>query len=143
VKWIELQNDLRTDTSWVIFKQSRGTLLTLNNVPVIILHGHVGAMYLNGREQTRGSSDFHGQLEGVFNANLSIGDSLDRIKGVFTAWVWQGRGESLTVAVHPGLVWRNRLPLNIPANLSSLENQQNTQFSRTEQMLEDLKRTYG
>ena len=144
VKWIRLQNELRTDTSWVIFKESKGDISTLNGVRVVILQGHVGAIYLDGSAQTKGSSDFHQELQDIFNANISIASSVDQLKAVFVAWVWKGDDEPLSAAAYPGLTWKqNGSDLTIAVNLSSLSRNQASRFSQTENEFNQLKRKYG
>jgi hypothetical protein len=129
-KWIDLQNNLRTETQWVIFKPSYGYPLALNGTPYTILQGHVGALVFQGRDQTRGTDGFHNDLRAAYHQQATIGPYIDALKVVFRTWVWRGNDEPLVPPAHPDLVW-NGLSLAIAGNQSSMARGQKQAFDRT------------
>ncbi|WP_062290941.1 hypothetical protein [Nostoc piscinale] len=143
--WIDLQNELRTDTTWVIFKPTISSRkIKINGIDYLVLQGHPGAIYLAGREQVHRSNEFHNNLETAVNSSgtITIAASMDRLKSVFLEWVWKGIDEPLTMSVHPELTSGRDLQLSVPANLSSLQTRQKRNFEQTEQMFDRLKQKY-
>lgn len=89
--WIDLQNELRSDTSQVIFAPAKVNLTASEGgKPRQMLQGHVGALYFNGVMQTKEEAAFHDELRAAFASAGTIPDAVDKLKAVMAAWMWKG-----------------------------------------------------
>jgi hypothetical protein len=134
--WIELQHQLRTDTSWVIFKPSRGKTEDYQGKNYTVLQGHVGALYLNGEQKTSGTQAFHNMLRQSFSASKTINQCLTDLQKVFEEWVWNGQ-ENPNPPIHPLLQWNGT---RLAENLTSAKSQQAANFQATQSIFENLKK---
>jgi hypothetical protein len=136
--WIDVQHELRTDTSWVIFNLSKSITKKYGREKkdYTVLQGHVGALYLDGTEQTQGTGAFHDASRKAFNASKNIKDCVSEVQDVFEDWVWDGKGNP-SPPLHPKLTW-NGMPA--AANLSKLKSQQSANFDATKRMFASVKR---
>lgn len=134
--WIDLQHKMRTDTSWVIFKPSKGTIEEFQGNRYTVLHGHVGALYLNNRQKTQGTIQFHNSLRKSFSASKKVQQCITDVQQVFEDWVWDGRDNPVP-PLHPQLTWNGMLAAS---NLSTMQSQQASNFNTTRTMFENLKK---
>lgn len=147
--WVGLQHDLRSDTSWVIFKpptHARALSFGIPPATFTVLQGHSGAMYLmqggSAVPQTEGQNVFHNELRAVFDANKPIEQICADLKRVFGEWVWNGTG-TLSPGPHPLLRDGSGRMVAIGNNYSALATQQATNYSSMQSHFDDIKARYG
>jgi len=111
-RWIRLQNEMRTDTEWIIFKPRYAKLVRdeVANAPRTVLQGHSGAVYLGadggtgtdkGTQQITHQSGFHDRLRQCFLDNLSsIPACVDALLEVIKEYVWDGEDAGLAQPIH-------------------------------------------
>jgi Domain of unknown function (DUF4157) len=128
--WIELQHNLRTDTSWVIFKPSKGTIEKYGGKDYTVLHGHVGAMYLKGAQRKDGTNIFHNVLRRSFVASQKINQCIESLQTVFEEWVWDGK-ENPNPSIHPLLEWNG---VKMIDNFSEVKSQQASNYRSSKVM---------
>lgn len=87
--WIDLHNELRSPTSHVIFSPEASSHTTPDDK--LVLHGHVGAIYLDASPQIKDQGDFHDELRDEFHNAPDLGSAVDGLKGVLDKWVWDGK----------------------------------------------------
>jgi hypothetical protein len=114
VKWLRLQHILRTNTTDIVFKPALTgpDIVTFNGLPHLVLHGHSGAIYLDGRPRTNrqlGASNFHGLLSLAFSRNKqNVIAAIHAAKAVADSWLWdgevvQGGDPEHVLPLHPGM----------------------------------------
>jgi phage-related protein len=146
-QWIELQNELRTDTSWVVFKPDKATSEDVPGRPTTrVLQGHPGALSYtrasDGREidASVGSPGFHNELVGVFrNKDITAQAALTQLKGIFERWVWNN--EAVPSNLNPTM--KDSHGMLIKNNPSGFVSQQQERYGITLQMFNRLIGKYG
>jgi Domain of unknown function (DUF4157) len=128
--WIELQHNLRTDTSWVIFNPSKGSIEKHEGKDYTVLHGHIGAVYLKGEQKTKGANVFHGALRSSFVASQKINQCIESLQAVFKEWVWDGK-ENPSPSIHPLLEWNG---VKIVDDLSGVKSRQSSNYQSSKEM---------
>jgi hypothetical protein len=135
VAWIHLHNNLRSDTSWVVFKPALGINESYNGKMYKVLTGHSGALYIGNSPKTQGINNFHDELRKAFREGKSINECLTSLQAVFRKWIW--KNESLKPEdIHPLLTWNDE-----PAakNLSSLKARLDSAYADIDAMFENSK----
>jgi phage-related protein len=96
-KLIDMQNDFRVDTGWIIFKPSKITDEKEGPGPggtkrmYTVFCGHTGAVKKGRSSSTKGQPEFHEALRKACAPNFANpGAMIDEIKKVFDEWVWHG-----------------------------------------------------
>jgi hypothetical protein len=148
VDWIGLQNDLRSDTSWVIFSSKNGhwTREPFNETTYDVMNGHSGAIYLlegtSLRPRTIGQPKFHDALRAAFaNNESSIANALNALEKVIEYWIW--KGEDQPARPHPMMRdGRNRI-LALPGVLDALAGEQHGNFTEMWANVQQMRRKYG
>lgn len=145
-RWINLQNELRTDTSWVIFKPSRATQEEdpITHRTYAVLQGHAGALSYEyaGRRITAsvGEPAFHSALRKAFGRGKTVAQALIELEQVFKAWVWDGT-EALPANLNPTMA--DDTGALIAANSGAVASRQAARFKATETMFANLRTKYG
>jgi hypothetical protein len=141
-KWIMLQHELRSDTSWVVFKPSKAKTETVEGQPFVVLQGHSGTLTYerDGRRiaATVGQADFHNDLRNAFRGKTVAG-ALAALEQVFQNWVWNGQ-EALPGNLNPTLQDSNQQ--SIVLNLASFKANQAQYYSNIQTMFATLKNKY-
>ncbi|SFY38718.1 phage tail protein, partial [Streptomyces atratus] len=112
-KWIDDHNDLRSDTSLLVFhnlteapprvgEETIGGTRKKFSIPT----GHVGAVYYKGDQQTKYESKFHNAARNVFNNASDISGVASNLKTVAERWIWDGN-RSYPHDVHPECLDKN------------------------------------
>lgn len=159
--WINLQDEMRSDTQWIVFKATQVQTNDVGPSPddstkeetFIILHGHEGALYVTrysppkaGREiqATKGSQatdGFHRSLDSSFNDSSSINEAVQGAIEVFDLWVLGSEDDIGSLNLHP--TERTRGGLNIRENKSTFKTTQNTEKTSMKTHLNQMKTKYG
>ncbi len=86
--WIDLHNELRSPTSHVIFHPAASS----HEAPdgTLVLHGHVGAIYLGSTPQIKAQGTFHDELRETFLSAPDVATAVEGLKTVMKKWVWDG-----------------------------------------------------
>jgi hypothetical protein len=136
--WINLQNDMRSDTSWIVFKPKRvKTTEIFKGKPYNVYHGHPGALKIDGRNKVKGQNEFHADLENQFKRSNTPNICIQNVQQVFVAWVWDGQ-EAL-IDVHPRLKLDDML---VSQNLNLITQNQKIRFKQMNDNFNNLKNKY-
>lgn len=116
-KWIDLQNELRTETFRVVYSPAKqqpkvvqdqlpsDTNMRKYNVP----QGHVGAVYYptvgNKNKQDTGSANFHKDLRSAFDNATNVKNFAQAANVVAQQWAWNG--SRMPYDIHPSCVDKN------------------------------------
>lgn len=101
--WIQMHDEMRTDTDWIIFKPSYATgTAIIEGENQSALSGHVGAVYYpergaaggERRQLTTNQGPWHDRLRAVFLAEQTPSAVVSGMKDVAEATVWGGGGGS-------------------------------------------------
>jgi hypothetical protein len=112
-KWIDMQNEVRTPTSGLIFTDRVGvsSVVDSQGTTFSTLSGHVGAIYapnpVENSQLTIGEYLWHDQLRTAFRVRNSPGAVLLRVKQIASTTVWDGRSVPPAVT-YPGLYSRSK-----------------------------------
>jgi hypothetical protein len=87
-RWIDLHNELRSPTPHVIFAPETSSHETPDGS--VVLHGHSGAIYVDGVPQTKHQGDFHDELREKFLAAPDVATAVDGLKNTAEKWLWTG-----------------------------------------------------
>lgn len=144
-RWIKLQNEMRTDTKWVIFKPAYAKVVTEAGKSYAVLQGHSGAIYFKEKkgenQQTKQQGPFHDELRACFGGGgiPSIPATIDIIISVFEKYIWMG--ESHTHPFHPDLLDGNGV--NISKNPAAAAATQLSRWQQMYKMFLRMKARYG
>jgi Domain of unknown function (DUF4157) len=147
LKWIDLQNNLRTDTKWVVFKpiiSSKTITEGIGGTPLqtyLLLQGHPGAIYFRGKEQVEKSNEFHAELNALLTPDIeTIPMFIDKLKkDVFEHWVLNPEVDSLPL-IHPDLEW-NGIELGKGENLKGFSTQQSKKYKEMVKHFDEMKKS--
>ncbi|MBN2394140.1 MAG: hypothetical protein JXR84_25635 [Anaerolineae bacterium] len=129
--WIQLQHELRVDTSWVIFKPSKSEWVANHKgKSYTVLQGHSGAVYFEGEAQTAGQPAFHNELRAAFESGTTVKKCISRLQEVFKEWVWEGEKSN---SVHP------KLRFGLGGSVSTVKRKQKRNFEKANKRFEQLK----
>ncbi len=150
-KWIALQDELRSDTSWVVFKpitEATNEEKIVNEkgetVTYVIINGHPGALYykpFNEKRESRkqatvGSPTFHKQLEVNFadDSNPTVDEAITDAGKVLDKWVWND--DEVPDNVHPTLQTKDGTLIN--DNKDKFKEQQKQKFQEMKEHFKSL-----
>jgi hypothetical protein len=133
--WIDLHNELRSPTPHVIFHPSASS----HEAPdgSLVLHGHVGAIYLGATPQIKSQGEFHDELREVFLNAPDVATAVDGLKGVMKKWVWDG--SPLPKPLSPGLKDSMGRPLDPKALMADRA----AKYAEMTAMFDGLKGKFG
>ncbi|MEH2222251.1 eCIS core domain-containing protein [Nostoc sp.] len=94
--WIDLQDELRSNTKDIIFKPNKAEKdTTISPTGKKVMQGHSGALY--GQRVTGGvipliknQPEFHDDLRKAFDKSKTIQECNNNLESVFDSWVWNG-----------------------------------------------------
>jgi len=140
-KWVKVHHELRTDTSWVIFKPSYSQKEKQENGQLyIVMQGHPGALYVQEGTtlvpQTEKSGLWHDELRTHFRSNQTVSAVLTNLQAYFQQTVWQS---GLPSNIYPS----HRTSRGILIDMQNLSSQQRDQFNAMNAMFDRIKQTYG
>ena len=112
-QWIKLQNEFRTDTSWIIFNPTTYSSIVTESDPASpgsaptemrVLAGHAGAVLKSGKSSHKFQDPFHQELRDQWVLSGTIPDCITRMQAVFRKYVWNGEDPiPATPRLHPQL----------------------------------------
>ena len=136
--WIDLQNELRSPTNQVIFSPAKSSHdVDEAGKDSLVLHGHVGAIYLRGVMQTKDEAKFHDELRAAFASTTDLGKAVDLLKAVMVEWMW--KGDTLPKPLDPDLENSVKQPIDEKALLADRAEH----FADMSKLFDDLKVKYG
>jgi hypothetical protein len=146
--WIDLQNELRSDTKDIIFKPNKAQPDDTIDPTKKVMQGHSGALYgkrlAKGSEfipLTKGQIDFHNELRSEFVKNTTIPECIENLQKVSNSWVWDGTGTP-SQDTHHNEYYRSQTG-GTPYKLADLEEEQKKGYTRINTMYGDLKKKYA
>jgi hypothetical protein len=97
-KWVDLQNEMRTDTSWVIFAPAyaKGSVTPPGRPTMNALSGHAGALYYKFAGEVRGhplttkQGPWHDELRTAFTDQTDPAAVITEMAAITGRTVWQG-----------------------------------------------------
>ncbi|MEV6874227.1 hypothetical protein [Amycolatopsis sp. NPDC051128] len=116
-KWIDLQDDLRTETFLIVYSPAKQAPDKVQDkLPgdakkrhYSVPHGHVGAVYYptvsRANKKDSGSGRFHNDLRAAFRGASTVKASAQAAYAVATEWIWDG--SAMTPDIHPSCVDKN------------------------------------
>jgi len=136
--WIDLQNELRSPTNQVIFSPAKSSHdVTEAGKDSLVLHGHVGAIYLRGVMQTKDEAAFHDELRAAFTSTTDLGKAVDLLKAVMAEWMW--KGDALPKPLDPDLENSVKQPIDEKAMIADRVEH----FTEMSKLFDNLKVKYG
>ncbi|MGB3191276.1 MAG: DUF4157 domain-containing protein [Limnoraphis sp.] len=98
--WIELQDELRSNTKDIIFKPNKAKQDKEIDLNKPVMQGHSGALYAIAqltdkriKALTVNQKEFHDQARNTFDQTKNISDCISKIENIFTSWIWDGNEE--------------------------------------------------
>jgi len=154
VKWIDLQNELRSNTSWIIFKPypPRAKRVSYRDQgDHTVFQGHYGAVYLESGQgdeiertkQTTNEDAFHQACRRAFEHEdvRWIVQYLTNLQRVFEEWVWND--EEPLQPLHPKMYTKKSGGLNIAAHLDSVKPAQRGYYQAIQSKFAALRGKYS
>jgi hypothetical protein len=141
--WIDLQHELRTDTSWVIFSTDYSSKRIKGQ---LVLQGHPGAIYIRQtndegetylQPQTTGVNKWHAALRDKFTNNTKAATVLGSLRTFFGYTVWDGK--NLPGNLHP----EHRDSGGSLLDMNALKAKQQANFDKKQTMFSKLMQKYS
>lgn len=134
-KWIDVHNELRSPTQHVIFHPETSSHEAADGT--LVLHGHVGAIYLGSSPQIKDQGDFHDELREIFLNATDLASAIDGLREVMEKWVWDGKPPPKPLSGDL------RDSMGRPIDQKALMADRSVHFANMRQMFHDLKAKYG